>query len=91
MAEIIWLKQARNDVDQIVAYIEMFDPSAALGIAADLDSLANSLTDFPRRGSPAARGTREMVTVHPYILRYRVVGQKVYVLRVRHSARRPLR
>ena len=32
---------------------------------------------------------RELVTVSPYIIRYRISGEEVLILRVRHSARRP--
>ena len=32
---------------------------------------------------------RELVTVRPCIVRYRVVGDKVIVLRVRHTAQQP--
>ncbi len=32
---------------------------------------------------------REQVTAYPYIIRYRIDGDKVYILRVRHGARRP--
>jgi plasmid stabilization system protein ParE len=30
-----------------------------------------------------------LVTVYPYIIRYRIVGNTVRILRVRHTARRP--
>jgi plasmid stabilization system protein ParE len=32
---------------------------------------------------------RELVTNYPYIIRYRVVGNTVRILRVRHMSRRP--
>ena len=32
---------------------------------------------------------RELVTVSPYVIRYRFIGNDVVILRVRHSARRP--
>ena len=32
---------------------------------------------------------RELLTVSPYIVRYRIAGEEVLILRVRHSARRP--
>ncbi|HEX3990971.1 MAG TPA: type II toxin-antitoxin system RelE/ParE family toxin [Acetobacteraceae bacterium] len=33
--------------------------------------------------------TRELVTAYPYIIRYRIVGDQVRILRVRHTSRRP--
>jgi hypothetical protein len=32
---------------------------------------------------------RELVAVHPYIIRYEVIGDWVQVLRIRHGSRRP--
>jgi plasmid stabilization system protein ParE len=32
---------------------------------------------------------RELVTCYPYIIRYRVQGDIVMILRVRHTSRRP--
>ena len=82
--------RALHDLDSIAAYIELFDPDAAVGMRGRLEALGNSLSYFPDRGRVAARGTREMVTVSPYILKYRVVRGDVLILSIRHSARRPL-
>ena len=90
MAKVTWSSRASEDLDDIAAYIEMFDPDAAERTRGRLKALANSLGHFPNRGRPAPHGTREMVTVRPYILRYRVVRADVLILRVRHTARRPL-
>ena len=32
---------------------------------------------------------RELLTNYPYIIRYRIVGSTVRILRVRHTARHP--
>jgi plasmid stabilization system protein ParE len=50
-------------------------------------ALADSLAEFPHRGRDAGEGRREMTTVWPYILRYRVEDDRVIVLRIRHGAR----
>ena len=34
-------------------------------------------------------GLRELVTDYPYIIRYFIDGNKIVILRVRHTARRP--
>ena len=33
---------------------------------------------------------RELATIPPYLIRYRVLDDRVLILRVRHGARRPL-
>ena len=59
-------------------------------MAEALLAAGDSLVNYPFRGRPVP-GTflRELVTVSPYIIRYRIDGDEVVILRVRHSARRP--
>jgi len=89
MADVIWRNEALDDLDGIIVYIGQFDPDAADGIGDKLFTLGESLADFPRRGRPAADGTREMVTVPPFVLRYEVDGERVFILPIRHGARQP--
>ncbi|KQT31949.1 hypothetical protein ASG29_08760 [Sphingomonas sp. Leaf412] len=89
MARVAWTDEASEQLDLIVSYIELFDVAAADRMGRRLLDLAASLRDFPNRGRPVKDGTREMVTVPPYILRYDVVGEDVLILGVRHGARRP--
>jgi addiction module RelE/StbE family toxin len=90
MAEVIWREQALDDLDEIAAYIEQFDPRAADTITLRLRLTGESLRDFPHRGRPGPRATREMVTVPPYILSYEVDAETVYILAIRHGRQRPL-
>lgn len=90
MVEVVWLNEAIDQLDLIVAYIELFDPIAAGHIGDRLFTLGQSLAEFPERGRPAGNGTRELVTVPPYILRYQIDGETVSILSIRHGARRPL-
>ncbi len=82
------MRAAIVEIDQIAAYVRVFDPKAAKGLADQLFALGDSLADFPNRGRVASNGARELLTVRPYILRYRVIGDEVVILRVRHGARR---
>jgi toxin ParE1/3/4 len=50
---------------------------------------AESLMDFPERGRLSRPGRRELATIWPYIIRYRVARDHVLILRVRHGRRRP--
>lgn len=56
-------------------------------LADKLITLADSLAEFSERGRDAGGGMREMTIVWPYILRYRVEGDTVFILRIRHGAR----
>lgn len=87
MVRVVWPDETLDQLDQIVAYIELFDPNAAARMAARLVDLGESLAQYPHRGRSAGNGTRELVTVPPYILRYTVQDDCVIVAGVRHGAR----
>ena len=87
MRSIVWTDDAVSHLESIFTYVAAFDPAAATRLAARLIEVADSLAEFSDRGRDAGRGLREMTTVWPYILRYRVEGDTVIILRVRHGAR----
>lgn len=89
MRKIVWTDQAVENLETIVTYIAAFNQEAAMRLAQRLLDLAESLTEFPDRGRDAGHGRREMTIVPPYILRYRVDGDEVRILRLRHGAMRP--
>ena len=71
-------------------YLMDFNPRAAVHLAESLLAAGDSLVNFPHRGRPVrGTGMREIVTVSPYIIRYRIAGDAVIILRVRHSSRQP--
>lgn len=85
MVQVIWTPQSLRNLRSIRAYIAQANVAAADRIAQRLEAAGNGLIDFPDRGRPAERGMREIATVPPYILRYRVVGDKVYIVRIKHG------
>ena len=90
---VVWSPRALREIAQATSYLMDFNPRAAMALAAGLAEAGDSLSHFAHRGRPVPNSTmRELVTAYPYIIRYRVVGQKeVRILRVRHMARRPTR
>lgn len=91
MAEVVWPERVTEQIAEIIAYIRCDNPIAADGIGDRLFALGESLAEFPDRGRPGPNRTREMTTVWPYVLRYRLRGDIVTILHVRHGRRRPLR
>lgn len=87
MLRIVWTDEAVAHLEAIVTYIEAFNPAAARRLGERLIELADSLAEFPNRGRDAGEGRREMTTIWPYILRYRVEEERVVILRIRHGAR----
>lgn len=87
MKRIVWTDEAVEHLEAIVTYVSVYDPAAAERLGRKLIELADSLAEFPERGRDAGDGRREMVTVWPYILRYRVEAERAIILRIRHGAR----
>jgi toxin ParE1/3/4 len=80
-----WTVAALSDLERVRIYIGHFNPTAARRMAERLVAAADSLADFPERGRPIGSGRRELIIVHPYVIRYRVLGDQVLVLRIRHG------
>lgn len=87
MHKVVWTDEAIDHLEAIVTYVSVYDPAAAERLGRKLIELADSLMEFPERGRDAGDGKREMVTVWPYILRYRIEAERVIILRIRHGAR----
>jgi plasmid stabilization system protein ParE len=86
---VIWTAGARGDLAGIRAYIGQFNPTAAARFATRLVLAADSLAEMAERGRPIRGGRRELAASPPYLIRYRVAADVVFILRVRHGARRP--
>ena len=84
---IIWSEPARNDLQSIRAYIGQFNPSAAQRMAERLLAAAEGLAEHAERGRPLAKSHRELTVIWPYLILYRIEGDDVFILRVRHGAR----
>lgn len=87
MLSLLWKKQARLDLLNIVEHIAQDNPDAAEALANDIETKAQKLREFPDLYKPGRkRGTRELVAHKNYIVVYRVTSKQVEVLRVKHAA-----
>jgi len=87
---VVWSAKAANDLAAIRAYVGQFNPLAAARLSADLMTAAESLALHPNRGRSISPKRRELAVVPPYLIRYRVATDAVYISTIRHGARRPL-
>ena len=90
MAEVVWTREALSSLDLISAYRRRSNPAAADRVIKRLLAAGDSLDHFPNRGRHAARGARELPVVPPYIIEYRVEGDRVFIRRIRHGRQRSL-
>ncbi|WP_081991541.1 type II toxin-antitoxin system RelE/ParE family toxin [Inquilinus limosus] len=84
--QVSWTRSALLDLDRIRLYIAEFNPWAGNRVAVQLLAAADSLEHLPRRGRPGRlAGTRELVSVQPFVIVYRITTV-VEILRIWHGA-----
>ena len=84
---VVLTRRALRDLANIHSYIAEENPTAASRIAVEIVAACDRLELFPERGRPGLRrNTRELTTVWPYVIVYRVVRNDVQILAVWHGA-----
>lgn len=86
--EIVWSPLAHARLEEIRAYIALDKPEAAERLATRIVAVVEALRSHPYLGRVGARpGIRELViSGTPYIIHYRVRGQRVIIHTVWHGA-----
>ena len=89
--QIVWLKAALNNLDELAEYIAQENPKAALLVVESIETQVNLLATQPALGRPGrVLGTRELVISNThYLVPYRIKNNAVEILRVFHTSRRP--
>ena len=88
--EIVWSALARTRLREIHAYVARDKPEAAERLAMRIVAMVETLRYHPRLGRVGAEpGIRELVIGStPYIILYRVQGQRVIISTIWHGAQR---
>lgn len=89
---VIWSRDALDDLKAQVTYIASENPAAAQRIAEMITDAAAALSEIPTGRPGRVTGTYEKpVTRLPYIIAYAITasaaGESVAILRVIHTAR----
>lgn len=89
--QIVWLKNALNNLDEIAEYISQENPIAAQQVVDMIIEQVSQLAVQPALGRHGrVLGTRELVISNThYLVPYRIKNNTVEVLRVFHTSRRP--
>jgi toxin ParE1/3/4 len=82
-----WTSPALNDLRSIDAWLsERASPEIAVRTLTFIRDRAHFLRNFPHGGRPEAGGLRVLrVSETPWLILYRLDGDCVYVLRIRHE------
>lgn len=86
---LVWLKRAVTDLETISNDIARENPAAADAVELRIITSIDHLPEFPEAGRTGrVKDTREVAVVeYPYIVVYRIKGDEVQVLTVRHTSR----
>lgn len=84
---IVWSRRAVGHLADLRAYIASDHPEAAARIAAALLDAVERLANVPALGRPGrVAGTRELVVPGtPYVIPYRVRGDRLEIIAVFHG------
>ena len=86
--QIVWLKTALKNLDELGAYIAQDNPIAASQTVNLITSQVKQLSTQPAMGRPGrVLGTRELVISNThYLVPYRIKNNTVEILRVFHTS-----
>jgi len=88
--EIVWSALARSRLREIRAFVARDKPEAAEWLATRIVAMVEALRNHPRLGRVGAEsGIRELVIGStPYIVLYRVDGERITISTIWHAAQR---
>jgi toxin ParE1/3/4 len=88
--DIVWSPLARTRLQEIRAYVARDKPEAAARLATRIVAVVESLREHPYLGRAGAEpGIRELVIGGtPYVVLYRVQGERVIISTIWHGAQR---
>lgn len=87
---LVWLRRAIADRDAQLDYIAQDNPRAAIEQGDRIAHQVGQLIQHPQMGREGRKhGTRELVISRtPFIVIYRIKGERIELLRVLHGAQR---
>jgi len=90
MMKLEWLPDALEDLKRLHAFIQPHSVDAASRAIDTILEAAENLLEFPERGKPweVEYGFRELLVtfgVNGYVIRYRLLEERIIIIRVWHS------
>ena len=90
MVEIEWSSTAQNDLNEIINYIAQDSLEFALSFYDQVKEKLKNLIQFPNMGRKVPElddpNTREII-LRSYRLIYRIIEEKIQIIRVIHGSR----
>ena len=89
---VVFAPRALRDLKSIGAYLAERNPGDAARVLGAIKSSIDTLSFFPQIGRlvDSAGHRRIPVLRYPYVIFYRVAGDELLILHIRHMSRRPI-
>jgi toxin ParE1/3/4 len=89
---IVYAPRALRDLESIATYLIERNPVVAINVLGAIKSSIDTLSFFPQIGRLVDDAGHRRVPVlrYPYLLFYRVLGDELLILHIRHTSRRPI-
>ncbi len=86
-----YTRRAQADLDAIFAYLDARSPAGALSVKVTIEHRIAMLADFPHIAPTTdVPGVYELTILrYPYKVYFEISGSEVWILHIRHAARRP--
>ena len=89
---IVYAPRALRDLQAIEAYIQQFNATAAQRVIAAIKRTIDTLDSYPNIGTLKDEAGHRLINVRRYrfAIFYRVAGDTVLILHIRHTAQKPI-
>jgi toxin ParE1/3/4 len=89
---VVYAPRALRDLESISAYLIERNPAGAINVLRAIKSSIDTLSFFPQVGRLIDNAGHRRVPVlrYPYLVFYRIEGDELLVLHIRHTSRRPI-
>jgi addiction module RelE/StbE family toxin len=89
---IVYAPRALRDLESIAAYFVERSPSGAINVLSAIKSRIDTLSFYPHIGPIVDDvGHRRLAVIrYPYVIFYRIAGDELLILHIRHTSRRPI-
>jgi toxin ParE1/3/4 len=90
--KIVYAPRALRDLNGIGAYLIERNPIGAVNVLGAIKSSVDTLSFFPLIGRLVDNAGHRRVPVlrYPYVIFYRIAGDELLILHIRHTSRRPI-
>jgi toxin ParE1/3/4 len=89
---VVYAPRALRDLEDIASYFAERNPAGAVNVLGAVKSSIDTLSFLPRIGRVVDNAGHRRVPVlrYPYLIFYRIAGDELLILHIRHSSRRPI-